>query len=82
MLFDRQDEVITLCEIKHSENMFAIDKAYYQELIRKMEVFKKQTRTKKQLFLTMITTNGLKQTIYSEELVAGQVTLEDLFKEV
>lgn len=81
LLFDRQDGVITLCEIKCSEHPFAIDKAYYQELVRKMEVFRKQTRTKKQLFLTLVTTQGLKPTIYSEELIVGQVTLEDLFKE-
>lgn len=81
LLFDRQDGIISVCEIKCSENAFAIDKSYYQELMRKMDVFKKQTRTKKQLFLCMITTHGLKQTIYSEELVNGQVTLEDLFKE-
>jgi uncharacterized protein len=80
LLFDRQDGVITICEIKCSDNQFAIDKFYYQELVRKMEVFRKQTRTKKQLFLCMITTQGLKQTIHSEELVNGQVTLEDLFK--
>jgi AAA+ ATPase superfamily predicted ATPase len=81
LLFDRQDEVITICEIKCSDSQFAIDKSYYQGLMRKMEVFRKQTRTKKQLFLCMITTRGLKQTIYSEELVNGQVVLEDLFRE-
>ena len=81
LLFDRQDGVITLCEIKCSDNPFAIDKAYYQELIRKIDVFRKQTRTKKQLFLTMVTAHGLKQTIYSEELITDQATLEDLFKE-
>lgn len=82
LLFDRQDGVITLCEIKCSDNQFAIDKSYYQELVRKMEVFRKQTRTKKQLFLSMVTTYGLKKTIYSEELITGQATLEDLFKEI
>jgi len=61
LLFDRQDWVITLCEIKCSDNQFAIDKSYYQELVRKMEVFRKQTRTKKQLFLPMVTTYGLKK---------------------
>jgi len=81
LLFDRQDGVINICEIKCSGNLFSIDKAYYQELVRKMEVFRKQTRTKKTLFLSMITAHGLKPTLYSEELVNGQVTLEDLFKE-
>ncbi len=82
LLFDRMDGVITICEIKNSDSPFSIDKAYSQELIRKREVFKKQTRTKKQLFIAMITTQGLKQTIYSEELITDQVTLKDLFKEV
>lgn len=80
LLFDRHDGAITICEIKSSENPFAIDKTYYQELVRKMEVFKKQRRTKKQLFLAMVTIYGLKPTVHSEELVAGLVTLENLFE--
>lgn len=81
LLFDRPDEAITICEIKCSQNHFAIDKAYAQELLKKIDVFRKQTRTKKQLFLSLITTHGLKPTMYSEEMVAGQATLDDLFKE-
>lgn len=82
LLFDRLDGAITLCEIKCSDNQFAIDKSYAQELLKKMEIFRKQTRTKKQLFMSMVTTMGLKPTMYSEEIIASQVTLEDLFKEV
>lgn len=81
LLFDRLDGAITLCEIKCSDNLFAIDKSYSYNLIKKMEVFRKQTRTKKQLFFSMITTMGLKPTMYSEELIANQATLEDLFIE-
>jgi len=82
LLFDRLDGAITICEIKCSDNFFAIDKAYSKDLLKKMEIFRKHTRTKKQLFLSMITTLGLKPTMYSEEIVANQVTLEDLFKEI
>ncbi len=82
LLFDRLDGVITVCEIKCSEHPFAIDKPYCQELLRKMEVFKKQTRTKKELFFSMITTMGLKKTIYSEEIVSNQATLEDLYVDI
>lgn len=81
LLFDRPDGAITLCEIKCSDHQFAIDKSYAQDLLKKVEIFRKQTRTKKQLFLSMITTMGLKPTMYSEEIIANQVTLEDLFKE-
>ncbi|MBS0586269.1 MAG: AAA family ATPase [Verrucomicrobia bacterium] len=80
LLFDRLDGAISLCEIKCSDKQFAIDKSYAQELVRKMEVFQKQTKTKKQLLLCMITTMGLKPTMYSEEIVTNQATLEDLFK--
>lgn len=82
LLFDRMDGAITICEIKSSDSPFAIDKSYSQELMRKVDIFKKQTRTKKQIFISMITTRGIKKTIYSEELITDQVTLEDLFKEV
>lgn len=82
LLFDRPDGAITICEIKCSDTPFSIDKAYSQVLLKKLEVFRTQTRTKKQLFLAMITTFGLRTTIYSEELITNQVTIEDLFKEV
>ncbi len=81
LLFDRPDGAITICEIKCSDQPFAIDKAYSQVLTKKVEVFRKQTRTKKQLFLAMITTFGLKPTIYSEELVTNEAKLEDFFEE-
>ena len=45
----------------------------------KVEIFKKITRTDKQIFLAMISANGLAETMYSEELVQGVVTLDDLF---
>jgi len=80
LLFDRIDGTITLCEIKCSDHKFAIDKSYAKELLSKMEIFRKQTRTKKQLFLSMITTQGLKETMYSEEIIDGQVSLDDLFQ--
>ncbi|MGL5263000.1 MAG: AAA family ATPase [Candidatus Rhabdochlamydia sp.] len=82
LLFDRPDQAITICEIKCSDSSFAIDKAYAQNLLKKMKIFQKHTRTKKQLFLSMITTFGLKPTMYSEEIVTNQVTLEELFKEM
>lgn len=81
LLFDRLDNAITICEIKRTEEKFAIDKSYFQELQNKMEVFRKTTKTEKQLFLAMVTTSGLKPTVYSEEYVSSQATLEDLFQE-
>lgn len=81
LLFDRPDNAITVCEIKCSDHPFSIDKSYALELQRKLNLFRKYTKTQKQLFLSMITTFGLKPTMYSEEIVTNEVSLDALFKE-
>lgn len=80
LLFDRQDDSITICEIKFSDQPFVIDKAYAEKLKQKIEVFKKKSQTTKNIYLAMICANGLKKSMYSEELVDAVVTLEDLFR--
>ena len=79
LLFDREDDAITLCEIKYTNTPFAIDKEYALKLRKKIEVFKNKTHTSKQLFISMISANGLKKTMYSEEMINGVITLDDLF---
>jgi AAA+ ATPase superfamily predicted ATPase len=81
LLFDRQDNSITLCEIKYNDNPFILTKDYVDILKRKIEVFKQQTRTKKQLFMAFIAANGIKNNYYSDDMIDGVVTLADLFKE-
>lgn len=81
LLFDRNDDSITICEIKYTSQPFAIDKEYAKELLDKITIFKKKTKTDKQIFLAMISANGLKPTMYAEELVTNVVTLDDLFVE-
>ena len=80
LLFDRPDGVITLCEIKHSEKPFIIDKECAHNLQRKREVYKKHTRTQKEIFLAMITSGGLKKTKYAEEYITQFASIEDLFR--
>lgn len=79
LLFDREDGVITLCEIKYSEHPFVIDKAYAKKLMQKSETFEKKMNTSKQIFIAFITTNGVKHSLWSDELVTQQVTLKDLY---
>lgn len=82
MLIDRQDMVINLCEMKFSRTEYTIDAAYAKELQRKTEVFRDQTRTRKSLFLTMITTFGLKENTHSVSLNATGVNMDALFEQV
>jgi AAA+ ATPase superfamily predicted ATPase len=79
LLFDRRDNAITLCEIKYSNKPYVLVKDYVEDLKRKIEIFKKRTRTKKQIFLAFITVDRIKNNFYAEDMIDGCVELEDLF---
>lgn len=79
LLLDRKDFVINICEMKYSEFEFLIDKRYSNDLENKLTVFKLQTETKKSLFLTLITTFGIKENEYSKKLVQNSITMNVLF---
>ncbi|MBF0367487.1 MAG: AAA family ATPase [Oligoflexia bacterium] len=81
LLFDRDDQVITLIEIKYSHSAipFIIDKSYAKQLSNKIDIFVKQCAVKKQVTLCLITVSGVKENMYSEDLHIQQITLKDLF---
>jgi predicted AAA+ superfamily ATPase len=79
LLYDRDDGVISIGEIKHSQSVYEIDKATAKALMQKLELFQKYTGTHKDLKLVMITSNKIKVNLWYKELVARAVTLEDLF---
>ncbi len=81
LLLNRRDDTINLCEIKFANKKFTIDKKYAAELESKDRVFREQTKTAKTIFLTMITTYGVRKNEYYDELVQGEVVLEELFNE-
>lgn len=78
LLFDREDKSYTICEIKYTEKQYIIDKEYSKQLLNKEEVFVNTTKTKKQIFLTMVAANGVKENAYSDVL-SGVVTASDFF---
>ena len=80
LLFDRKDDAITVCEIKYTTKPFILTKDYVTQLERKVDVFKNKTKTEKQIFLALVTAQGVKKNSYSEDTLSGIVTLEDLFR--
>lgn len=79
LLIDRNDQAINLCEMKFYQKEFSISKSYAEQLRRKIAVFGEVSKTKKQIFLTMITTFGLLENKYSQELVDNQLVMDVLF---
>ena len=78
LLIDRKDHVINLCEIKYSEKEYVVDKETEMSLRNKIALFIEETKTKKSIQTTMITTYGIKPNQYSN-LINTQVVLDDLF---
>ncbi len=84
LLFDRRDNAITICEIKYTREPFALDKYGAQKLRQAIEVFKKQTKTKKNIFVALVSAAGVTKTMYFDDFIGdnGIVTLKDLFKHI
>ena len=78
IVIEREDRYIYLCEVKFSESPFVIDKSYEKILREKMSVFQEETKTRKTLLTSFITTFGVKPGIHSG-IVQNEVMLDDLF---
>lgn len=79
LLIDRKDGIINLCEMKYSDQAFLIDSAYENQLKNKIEVFRTESKTKKAIHLTMVTSGGLTRNVHSG-LVLHELTGADLFR--
>lgn len=81
LLIDRDDNIINLCEMKFAHDTFTITKRYAGEIKNKVTTFKLNTKTKKNIFVTLITTYGLKENSYRLELVDNSLEMGCLFED-
>ncbi len=75
---DRKDGIINLCEMKDTDEPFAMDKNEYEKLMNRLTAFSGETKTKKAIHLTLVSVNGMKQHKYAsvfQTVVSG----DDLF---
>lgn len=82
LLLDRKDQVINLFEIKFYNSMWSLDKADASALREKAAIFKRVSGTRKHVFLTLLSTFGMKQNAHSIGLVDRQFDMEVLFEPV
>ena len=82
ILIDRNDHVINLLEIKFYNETFSLTKAYVEQLRNKMSIFRKATKTKKQLFWVLLTTFGLEINQHSLGIIDKALTMDELFRQI
>ena len=80
LVIDRADNCINLCEIKFHQGEISLSKSDVQSLERKRQVFLEQTKTKKALFVTMVTCFGVKENGKYHQVVDNQITMDALFE--
>ena len=79
LLIDRKDGIINLCEMKYSKSEYKLSSKEEEQLRNKITAFETETRTKKAVHLTMVTTYGIVKNSHAGH-VQSEVILEDLFQ--
>jgi len=82
LVIDRDDGIINLCEMKFYNGIFTINKTDYENIKNKVSQFKEQTKTRKNVFVAMITTYGVSENANSLEVITNNFTMDCLFEDV
>jgi hypothetical protein len=77
LLIDRNDGVITICEMKHSDSELAISKSMAATIRNKRNVFIDESGTRKAVHIALVTPIGLKRNRYYD-VAQAVVTMRDL----
>ncbi|MDR3296527.1 MAG: AAA family ATPase [Clostridiales Family XIII bacterium] len=80
LVLDRGDNVVNLCEMKYASEEYVITKSDDKNLRNKRAAFLAETKTRKAVHLTMVTTYGVVRNEYAGN-IQSEITAEDLFRE-
>ena len=59
MLIDRADGIVDLCEMKYSEEPYLLDKAEYENIRHRAEVFRRESGVRKAIHTVLVAANGV-----------------------
>lgn len=79
-IIDRDDNCINILELKFYDAVFEINKNYAEQLREKVGIFKDKNRIKKNIFTTMITSNGVKKNEYFLSTITNELEIDTLFE--
>lgn len=78
-IIDRNDSCINILELKFYDTTFKLTKNYAQQLSEKVHIFKEKNKVKKNVFITLLTANGVKKDEYYLSTISNQLSIDDLF---
>ncbi len=77
-IIDRNDNCINILELKFFDSAFEITKNYAEQLQERVSIFKQKTKTKKNVFTTILASNGVKRNEYYLSAITNELKIEDL----
>jgi hypothetical protein len=80
LLIDRADNVMNVCEMKFYNGPYTLEKKYYLNMKNKIAELQRDTKARKNIYVTMITAFGINDNEYSRELVQNSLDIEVLFQ--
>ena len=81
LVFERPDNVVNLCETNFFNTQFRLDKKHVNHFMKQEDIYCEVTKTKKQIFHSLISSGGVKNPIYGSGVIQSTVTLDDLFQD-
>jgi uncharacterized protein len=78
LLIDRADQAVNICEMKFYDGPLSLTEDEIRKLKIRRNIFQEKTKTKKQLFLTLITADGLTDNINNMH-IDKHITADVLF---
>jgi uncharacterized protein len=82
LLIDRNDKVINLCELKFYHDTWRLTEKHRAAIVDKVALFKSLTKTKKQVFFTVISTFGIQPNEQSIGAVDNAFSMDILFEKL
>jgi AAA+ ATPase superfamily predicted ATPase len=79
LIIDRADNCVNILEVKFHNTEYEVSEIYARQLLDKASVFKEQTRSKKNVFITMLSVFGVKKNEHYLMAVTNQLLIDDLF---
>ena len=79
VIIDRSDNCLNIVECKFHTTTFEMNAAQHQLLVHKKALFMEKTKTKKNVFVTLIASNGAKRNEFYLNAIQNDFQIDDFF---
>ena len=80
MLIDRDDNIVSLCEMKYAQDEYEMTEEEAARIRRRGALFQSATKSRKAIQNVLVSSYGMRRSKYSS-VIQREVTLDDLFRE-